>query len=372
MRAAILAICLVCAAPAAAAAPLDQSFFGVQGWDHPERDELRSLERGGLGSLRAGFNRATVLDRDGDAHWGELDALVGDAATSGIEVLPVLAAAPYVKGKHRARPPRTPSARRKWARWVEQVVDRYGRGGDFWLTHRDLPYFPITAWQVWNEPNLKAHWPRPNARSYVALLRATSAAIRDTDLDATVVLAGVPDTRRGIRLRPYLRALYRRPGFKRLFDVVALHPYAQDVSGVEEGIELARRVMRRSGDARRPIWVTEIGWATSGPFRSAFRVSVRAQAERLRDAYDMFIEERERWRLQRVFWFSLRDRDLADGEPDWFGPHTGLFYRSGYAKPAWEELADVTGGVADDWLGRAFELPLKEDEQPCELQLFCG
>jgi hypothetical protein len=368
--AAALFASLACAAPAAAEVSVPRSFFGVQGWNYPERDELLSLSRGGIGSLRAGFNRASVVDRSGRLHWGELDALVGDAARNGIQVLPVLAYAPYVRGKHRARPPRTPAARRNWTAWVEEVVGRYGTGGDFWLTRRDLPYIPVTAWQVWNEPNLEAHWPRPKAASYVALLRPTAEAIRDVDPDATVVLAGIPDTRRGIRLRPYLRALYRQPGFQRLFDVIALHPYARDVSGVEEGIELARRIMRRHGDGRRRIWVTEIGWATSGPFRSAFRVTVRAQAERLRDAYDMFIEERARWRLERVFWFSLRDRDLSDTERDWFGPHTGLFYRSGYAKPAWMELADVTGGSADDWLGRAFEPPPRPED--CEFQLICG
>jgi hypothetical protein len=355
MTAAVLAVaCAAAAAPAAAADRLaDRGFFGVQGWRQPTGAELRSLERGGIGSLRAGFNRAAVVGRRGARYWDELDAVVAGTARAGIELLPVLSNAPWVRGKHRPRPPLSRTNRRAWESWVEEVVGRYGYAGSFWFERTDVPYRPVSAWQVWNEPNLRAHWPHPSARRYVDLLRTTARAIRATDPAATIVLGGVPDTRRGVRVRPYLQALYRQPGFTELFDVMALHPYARDVVGVEEVVEQVRSIMRRHGDRDREIWITEIGWATGGPTSSRFRVSATAQAERLRDAYDMFIAERRRWRLTRVFWFSLRDRDLNTAEQNWFGPHTGLFYRSGYAKPAWEELTQLTGGRADQWLGGA-------------------
>ena len=282
----------------------------------------------------------------------------------------MLVYAPHVGEGQRARPPRTPAARREWAGWIEEAVERYGPNGSLWSEQPAVPYRPVTAWQVWNEPNLTEHWPRPSARSYVALLRATSRAIRYVDPDATVVLAGIPHTFRGIPVRRYLRSLYRQPGFKRLFDVMAMHPYARDVDGVEHGISVVRRIMRRFGDIGRRTWITEIGWATGGPYPSRFRVSVEDQAELLNEAFAVFIEERERWRIERVFWFSLRDRDLSAREPDWFGPHTGLFYRSGFAKPAWHTFATVTGGVAGDWLDRSFGLP--PPEEGCGTQPSCG
>ena len=356
MRAALPVICLLCLAPVAFASTPEPSFFGVQGWRTPTSSELRSLERAGVGSVRVGFNLAPVVSGDGDRHWSELDDLVAEAARTEIDLLPVLVYAPHVRDAHRARPPRTPSARHRWAGWVEEAVERYGADGAFWSAAPEVPYRPVTAWQVWNEPNLREHWPRPSARSYLALLRSTSRAIRYSDPSATVVLAGIPSTFRGIRLGRYLRALYRQPRFKSLFDVIAMHPYARDVDGVERGVKLVRRIMRRFGDRDRHTWITEIGWATGGQYPSRFRVSVDGQAERLRNAFSMFIAERERWRIERVFWFSLRDRDLAAHEPDWFGPHTGLFYRSGFAKPAWHTLTTITGGVAGDWLDRPFGL----------------
>ena len=371
MRLTTLAVCLVCATPAAADAAPERSFFGVQGWSSPDQGELHNLRRAGVGSLRVGMNLALVVAGDGERRWDEYDELVANAARSGTDLLPVLVYAPHIRGLQRARPPRGVEARQHWAGWVEATVERYGRDGSLWADNPELPYRPVTAWQVWNEPNLREHWPRPSARSYVALLRSTSGAIRAGDPDATVVLAGIPDTRRGIRLRPYLRSVYRRPGFADLFDVIALHPYARDVEGVERGVLIARRIMRRFGDEDRRIWITEIGWATRGPEGSRFVVATDDQAERLTDAYGLFFAERESWRLERVFWFSLRDRDLIGSEPDWFGPHTGLFYRSGLAKPAWEAFTSVTGGVAVDWLDRFEPFPDREDVG-CGTQPSCG
>jgi hypothetical protein len=370
MRAAILATCLLLAAPASAAGASESSFFGVQGWSSPDQDELRTLAHAGVGSVRVGMNLASVGE-SGEADWRAYDQLVADAARTGIDVVPVLVFAPHVRGRQRARPPRTHAARLEWARLVGEAVERYGTEGWFWRERPELPYRPVTAWQVWNEPNLNEHWPRPSVRGYISLLSSTSRAVRAEDGQADVVLAGIPDTRRGIRLRPFLRSLYRQPGFEGLFDVIALHPYARDVAGVERGVLIARRIMRRFGDLDRRTWITEIGWATRGPTGSRFVVSAEDQAERLTDVYALFLSEREAWRLERVFWFSLRDRDLIGREPDWFGPHTGLFYRSGLAKPAWRALASVTGGLAGDWLDRFLTLPAGGD-QGCGTQPSCG
>ena len=81
-------------------------------------------------------------------------------------------------------------------------------------------------WQIWNEPNTST-WPiQPFAKTYVALVRAARTAISRVDPGAKVVLAGMPN---------YswhdLETIYRVRGARRLFDVVAIHPYTAQPAG---------------------------------------------------------------------------------------------------------------------------------------------
>ena len=134
----------------------------------------------------------------------------------------------------------------------------------------------------------------------------------------------------------YLRSLYGVPGARRSFDVVAAHTYARDAAGVLEIVARTRRVMARAGDARAPIWVTEMGW---GSLRRAnppeLGVSERRQAQLLEETVGALVARRARYGIARAFWFSWRDRRPIAGEADWWALHTGLFRAGGKPKPAW-------------------------------------
>jgi hypothetical protein len=69
------------------------------------------------------------------------------------------------------------------------------------------------------------------------------------------------------------------------------------------------------------------------------------------ELFGLLLEERRRWRLGRVYWFALQDRELGRREQDWWGPKTGLFSRAGFAKPAWHAFVEYSGGSADERLG---------------------
>ena len=45
---------------------------------------------------------------------------------------------------------------------------------------------------------------------------------------------------------------------------MAVHPYAENARGVEGELSRIRCVMRRRGDGRTPVWISELGWATGG------------------------------------------------------------------------------------------------------------
>jgi len=143
----------------------------------------------------------------------------------------------------------------------------------------------------------------------------------------------------------YLRAIYAQPGARSVFDVVALNPYAEDAPGVLAKLNRVRAYMNRRGDRRTPIWITEIGWGTSG-LPSPFRTTRHGQAARIVRTFRALLAARERLRLGRLIFISLQDRPYGETEHRWWGPRVGLFDVAGRPKPAWRAFVGFTGGKA--------------------------
>jgi hypothetical protein len=190
--------------------------------------------------------------------FGPIDTLIGLAAERGLTVLPVVLYAPgWATAPHPAGTYGAPATPGPYAAFLTALINRYGPRGTFWQGHS--PRVPIRAWQIWNEPDLRVFWPRqPFQRSYVSLLRAAHDAIKRADPKAKVVLAGMPN----YSWRD-LAGLYRLPGVRRLFDVVAIHPYTRSPQGVITILRNVRGVMDRAGDRRKPIIADEISWPSS-------------------------------------------------------------------------------------------------------------
>jgi hypothetical protein len=232
---------------------------------------------------------------------------------------------------------------------------RYGHRGVFWRSNPGIPYRPITAWQVWNEPNTPfyAKSGKPNARTYLRLLRYTSAAVRIGDPRARIVLAGGPgrkddDGQSGggrVPLEDYLDRLLRLRGARAAFDVAAVHPYASTVSRVGQKIERVRRVMRRRGEGATPLWVTEVGWSSGGQREHELVKDPATQARLLREAFRMLRANRHRYGLGNVYWYRFQDLPHPCEHPQGcWEDHTGLFTGEERPKPAWEEFSRSAGG----------------------------
>ena len=223
--------------------------------------------------------------------------------------------------------PTSGSERSAWATFVRGAVRRYGNGGSFWREHPALNYLPVTYWQVWNEVNGAF----PRASVYASLLHTTAQAIRGADPRSRVVLGGLGE-KMAVWLRDYLPRLYAEPGFARDFDVMAPEGYAPKPKHLVRILRTTRRIMRRSGDLAKPLWITEMSWATGGP-PFPFVTTRRGQARKLRLSYDLLLACRKRWNLQRVYWFGLRDKRPPSGGSDYWGYHNGLLSVSGRWKP---------------------------------------
>jgi polysaccharide biosynthesis protein PslG len=324
------------AAPARAADPgkdVRRAMFGLGGWSFPTSAETAFVSRRGLRSWRTTLAWSDVERVRGSYGWSGFDNLVSQLAARRMTLIFTLSGCPeWACHRNGYGPPRTAEALSAWHAFVAAAVRRYGAGGAFWRTHPWVPYRPVRHWQVLNEVNGHDQWPGPSPAGYAALLRSTAAAIRRADPTSKVVLGGLAE-KMTIWLGPYLAGLYRQPGFASSFDVMAVEGYSPEPRHVARILRTTRRLMRRAGDSRKPVWITEMSWATGGG-RHAFITSRRGQARKLRLAFDMLLACRRRWNLKRVYWFAHRDPRVGRGVPDYWGYHNGLLTAGGRPKPA--------------------------------------
>jgi Glycosyl hydrolase catalytic core len=340
--AAIVLACVV-AGPAEArrAAP---EFFGVSAVNANDRDFER-MGSGEVGTYRVLLSWPVIqATRDGEYDWTVPDFEIASAVRNGMEPFPFFYGSPDFAATATESPPLGSSvARTEWQRFLAAAVARYGPEGEFWTENPDLPYTPVEAWQVSNEPNSQFFWrPKPSARKYAKLLRLSGPAIKGVDPEAEVILGGMfgfPNGRRSIDAREFLKDLYRVRNVRAHFDGVAVHPYGGTLRLMTYQIARARKIMDRNGDDDASIWITELGWATDGPPKWPLVTSRKGQAKLLRKSFKRILERRGRFGIERVIWFVWRDYQRSDCK--WCGS-AGLLDRGGNPKPAWSAFRRFT------------------------------
>lgn len=360
---ALLGALLGAAAPAAGAVP--GNFWGVVPQANPNFEQLQRLRRGGVDSVRIPIGWGSVQPSENGAYdWSGVDSRVEDIAAAGIEVLPFVSGAPlwavpeaWVPGSgHGFKAPRnlpaSGAAAAGWSAFLRAAVERYGPGGSFWAAHPALPQRPIRAWQIWNEENFKYFVARPNPVEYGKLVKISSAAIKEVDAGAQIVLGGMFARPREGRwkARPrqayfaadFLQRMYKAtPGIRARFNGVALHPYTARYQELMPDIEEFRAVLKRNHDGGKSLWVTELGWSSEPPAANdSFAKGPNGQVRQLRGAFNLFLHNRVRWRLKRIYWFSIDD---MSGVCNFCGG-SGLFTADFEPKKSWFEYVRFAGG----------------------------
>jgi hypothetical protein len=325
----VLAVCL--ALPAAAMARVPQGFVGmtVDGPLWPATaakinlaHQLDKMVASGVETVRVVFNWATTqpyrhwsdvppgdasqyTDENGiPTNFNPIDQIVSLATERGLKVLPVVIYAPnWDASAHDVNNFAAPKKNRYYADFMTALIQRYGPHGTFWSGQPQRA--PIRIWQVWNEPNIKHFWPlRPVAKTYVALLKAAHAAIKSADPGAKVVLAGIPNF-----AWVQLKSIYQIHGSRRLFDVVAVHPYTKKPKGVVTILHRVRSVMNKAGDSRKGIIADEVSWPSSSghvPRGGLFNVGTTetGQAQRLSQLLPMLAKDRRSLNLLSFDWYT--------------------------------------------------------------------
>jgi len=338
------------------AAAADDLLFGVVPQSGLASKEVERMRRGRIDSVRLGFPWSTV-GRLRDAYdWGPIDHMVRQVASEGLTILPTLSGSPEWAARRDGfdctgygcipYAPASIETRYAFARFAGAAVERYGPDGSFWENNPDLPYRPIGVWQIWNEQNSQSFYmPDADPLAYAEVVKLAAAEIHRVDEGAEVVLGGMFGPRSSARLdgaARYLRDLYRVPGFRQSFEGVAIHPYSPTVSGTLGQIRAALRVVRKRSD-NADLWITEIGWASSGNRDERLVTDVKGQARLLRETFSHFVEAARRWRLRGAYWYAWRDTRRSEAVCAWCSG-AGLLTRRGEAKPAYRMLRRVAVG----------------------------
>ncbi len=323
-------------------AQANDPFYGVISAEPlPGGARLARLGDGGVGTLRINFAWGSAQSGpDAPYDWSRYDPVVKGAAENGVRVLATVYSTPSWAVATAEIPP-LGSSLSGFEDFTRAAVRRYGADGTFWKDHPDVPNLPIIDWQLWNEPNSPLFWkPHPDSAQYLELLRAFSPLVKGIDPEARILLGGLfPTPTGGITMERFLEDLYDG-GARRLFDAVAVHPYSLTPGKALDRVKQARDVMRRFGDADKPIWITEVGWASRGT-PPGLVVGLSRQADYVRQTFELAAAERDRLGIAGVVWYSLNDTP----GPLWVG-HCGLFRLDGFPKPAWEAFAQVAGDSA--------------------------
>ena len=127
-----------------------------------------------------------------------------------------------------------------------------------------------------------------------------------------MILAGVfgtpTESNGGIDAKPYLTALFRSGDIGASIDSLALHPYGPNLKRSFGQVRRARKVFAKAGLGKRPLWLTELGWASGGPHPQLSKTPAK-QASLLRKAYGAYEAKRSKWKIAGITWFAWQDTD---------------------------------------------------------------
>jgi hypothetical protein len=312
--------------PAPKASPAGSDFLGIYADDvfygdaRYRRDAFTDQREAGVELIRQPFMFSDFA-RDPK----RFDDFVGAAADAGIHVLPVLLGS---QSKGGMKPPSDPA---RFAGWAALMVQRYGPAGTFWKGRAKK--LPITSWQVWNEPNIKAWWaPKPDAAAYAQLLQQTGAAIHEVDPKAEIVAAGLPTSHLGIAAPEFLAEAMKAGAS---FDTAAVHPYAATPGAVVKQVDEVKRVARG-----KKVWVTEVGWGTGGK-----PGPLTVPPDRQADYVKQTIAKLHEAGVRGVVVFQWRDPKPFPGRRDIWPYYAGLHDAGGAAKPGLSAFKEAAARV---------------------------
>jgi polysaccharide biosynthesis protein PslG len=322
------------------AGPIPSNFFGIVPIFAPSASDAQQMSAAGVESVRLFAYWGLLEPQPGVFDWSLSDAVMQNVAAAGLTPAMQFANSPsWISPSDPNRAPIYSSAQiAAWQEFLSNFARRYGPNGSFWAAHPSLPYHPTTSYEIWNEPNFYLNWGgTPNAGDYLKLLQVSKSALRGVDPSAQIIFAGLfpfPRPEFGVKALKFLNSFFRHKGAKKSFDVLSLHPYSYTPKDVVPTVRLFRKNLNAHRSARKPIWITELGWTTGGHdwAIAPFKATEAQQAQYLTQSFNKLIGARGELGLQRIYWHDWKDH--PDPDAAWLNM-MGLLRADGSQKPAY-------------------------------------
>jgi hypothetical protein len=344
LTAALVLFSVASAATASAAPTLGLMNTGSTNWAESKAGPTESAEEwAAIGKSGAETFRMPI-EPDQSANgtnWAFYDKVFRLADENGVSIQPFLSTHGGAKGL----PFGTEKEKEEWFIWVKKAVKRYGYNGSFWAANPGLPARPVTAWEVWNEPDNAGI----AAETYGAFLVYTAAAIQfaseeQAAVKTGVIFGGLLIVNNTFGYQSYLKNAWKVPGVSSSIVGVGIHPYelgiANPIGNFEASVKGVRTYLNTlAGGGTKSLWLTEMGW----PLRSEYAVSEATQAELLTQAFNWVIAQAGALNIQNATWYNYRDSDFQAGWQWGCGlrDEVGNFRKSWFAfqavakKPRW-------------------------------------
>jgi hypothetical protein len=200
-------------------------------------------------------------------------------------------------------------------------------------------YPEVSAWQVWNEPNLPSYWrPKENAEGYAKLFQASNQKLKQVVPDKPVVMAGMAYySQMPYQKNALMLEALGKMGVFGLGAVVAYHPYTEFPEGNSSKdqdylLHVEQLNPRLRGAGVKNIWATEWGWSSyAGPIEMQALIGQNGQADFLLRRLALMSTQD----FDRIFLFALSDLDSRASARD---RGYGLLTEDAKPKPAYLAL----------------------------------
>jgi len=281
----------------------------------PDSQTLDLIAQAGIGWIRIDMNWFQLEPSKDHYNWGFMDSVVNNARARGLEIFATLAYTPgWASGTDNIADP--PQNTADWYDFVYDAVSRYSG--------------KVKYWGMWNEPNLENFFTGNGWQYREWILKVGAQAAKDADPSCLVLAPELAHLSSSDW--PGFMDEVMKAGGADYIDIITHHCYkgttGEDVFDYLDAGAFhwpwdpppLMDVLKDLGVDDKPVWLTEVGWHTSGkaaldPSLTEGKDSV-SESDQALYYHQLLWGVHERGYLEKVFPYEIKDDPNPD-VPNW-------------------------------------------------------